>query len=221
MVYAFLAVLGMSILILSYYIDERKKARKYLADAEHMKKVLQEAQTKESELETKVLDSATIEEVLEKDGWEHRSDEDGQIWFKPDDVWYCISTDKLPILRISKGYNMSEDEVVNWDIVPQAGRAAEDKVIMSEFRYEEKQFYEFYLNSVEQVATNFEKALPTYLDILNATEHEFIEAYNELHDRMRLEEEKPKNKLERITESIVTEQIEKAGRNMNQNKVLS
>ena len=233
MTYVCIALAVAFIVMLTLYIQDKEDVAKQVGITEELRRELKElkdvadsaagqraAVSEQENLST--LDITAIEAVFEKHGWEHHSDEDKQVWFKPDDSWYLVETERLPVIRIVKGYNMTEDTDIDWEIVGQAGGIAEDKVIMSEFRYGERQFYEFYLLAVEYNVDDFDKALRVYLEILEATEREFVCAYNEIHDKKQLEEMKPENRLEKAQENLLTQKIEtQIAASMKNNHTLS
>ena len=69
MVYAFLTALAFAVLMLSFYIDERKKAKEKREETDRLKKGLSAAREKDLEpVYAKALDNPGIEGIMEKNG---------------------------------------------------------------------------------------------------------------------------------------------------------
>lgn len=201
MISVLIIALIISIVSLSLLVSEKKKNEDFREEHEHMKAELSSTQEALSSA-VRPLDVEAIESILDRKGCEHSRDEAGMIWFTKDNARFCIGPQNLPLVRIGKGYNMEDNESVDWEALSQAGNCAEEKIIMSEFRYGEKSYMEFYLNCYEHYADSFEKSFQSYLDILNATEQEFYTVYNEIRDRKRLEEQNPENRMERMANEM-------------------
>lgn len=109
------------------------------------------------------------------------NDPDMDINFCQGDSNYRIHTLRLPQVILSKGYNMSDNNDIDWDALKQAAWMTTLDLVMVKFHiWEEQKAYDQYIVSHEWDMNDFEKSLDKDLDIIKEAEDILRSHYHEI-----------------------------------------
>lgn len=122
--------------------------------------------------------------LSEEKGWKaviDENDPDKDINFCQGDSNYRIHTLRLPQVILSKGYNMSDNNDIDWDALKQAAwMTTLDLVMVKLHIWEEQKAYDLYIVSHEWDMNDFEKSLDRHIDIIKDAEDRLRTHYHEI-----------------------------------------
>lgn len=151
--------------------------------------------------------------LSEEKGWKaviDENDPDKDINFCQGDSNYRIHTLRLPQVILSKGYNLSESDDIDWDALKQAAwMTTLDLVMVKMHIWADQKAYDLYVVSHEWDMNDFEKSLERYIDIIRDAEERLRAHY---HDIMSARSEL---QSENVKEHEVSEQPSTARRTLN------
>ena len=107
---------------------------------------------------------------------------DGHVRFMVQGESYSVSTDRLPLVFVMKGYNVDEKD---WemDLFRKAAHQMSDDlaIVKATFdEYEGTTHLRFFTASRDTTVGNLRENLPAYIDVIDSGQHRMSEIYDEL-----------------------------------------
>ena len=107
---------------------------------------------------------------------------DGHVRFMVQGESYSVSTDRLPLVFVMKGYNVDEKD---WemDLFRKAAHQMSDDlaIVKATFdEYEGTTHLRFFTASRDTTVRNLRENLPAYIDVIDSGQHRMSEIYDEL-----------------------------------------
>lgn len=122
--------------------------------------------------------------LTEGKGWRagiDKDDPDKDINFQYGGSNYRIHTQRLPQVILSKGYNLSESDDIDWDALKQAAwMTTLDLVMVKMHIWADQKAYDLYVVSHEWDMNDFEKSLERNIDIIMDAEERLRTHYHEI-----------------------------------------
>lgn len=157
-----------------------------------MKKALMDNTRLEADMEglKTQLEPVTKENIfrtLVEIGIRARYDNDGDVMFSHLGVNYSILLDRLPMISVSKTYDL-KDANLDWRLMKEAADHVTDSLVMVKFRVSEGESMDIYTVSYENNLASLKANLFRYLEILERASQDHGQYYQE---RMAGSDEQP------------------------------